>query len=96
MGHHLEVKCLITILFRLVNIVDDAVGALLVEVGDEAIDLQTLVLLAPLSGRGIDDDVDLVHMFQLLERLSRVLHLAPQGIDRTGAGIDAAMQSLLL
>ena len=30
-------------------------------------------------------------MFQLLEGLTGILHLAPQGIDRTGAGIDAAV-----
>ena len=94
--HHLHVDRLVAVLLGLVDVVDERIRTLVVEVGEQRIDAQALVLLR--NARlfiELDDDVDLVHVLQFLERLSRVLHLAPQGIDRTGTGIDVCLDAML-
>ena len=87
---------LVTVLLGLVDIVDERIRALVVEVGEQRIDAQALVLLCHARLLiELDDNVDLMHMLQFLEGLSRVLHLAPQGIDRTRTGIDVRLDAML-
>ena len=95
-GHHLSMQSLISILFWLVDIVNHAIRTLLVKVGYNAVNCQTLIFLRTISfGIVREDDIDLMHMFQFLETLTRILHLAPQSIYRTRTGSDLGIDSCI-
>ena len=93
--HHLHMNRLVAVLLGLVDVVDERIGTLVIEVGEYRIDTQTLVLLRHVKCLiKFDDNVHLMHMLQLLERLAGILHLAPEGIDRTRTSIDMGYDAI--